>query len=222
MVLAHMRANQYQITATALASAAGYSDYAAANLQYGKFARRVCEALDFAPPNGTSGTPTFTYVLATPKKLPQQDWQWTLHPVVVEALKSIFAPGLAAQDSDPGGSFSDEVPEGPKYVEGEVAQRLIDVRERSTKARSACLDYWGTACSVCEFDAAEVYGVLASRFIHVHHLQPLSSLAEPTLTDPLQDLRPVCPNCHTALHMAEPAMSIAALRARMRRLRREG
>lgn len=222
MVSAHMHADRYQITATELARAAGYSGYATANLEYGKFAHRVCEALAFTPPVGNSGKPTFTFVLATPTKLPHNDWQWTLHPVVAEALNALTAGNTTGHRSVPGVTFPDEVPEGPKYVEGAVVQRLVNARERATEARSACLDYWGTSCAVCEIDAAEVYGVQATRFIHVHHLQPLSSLTEPTLTDAKQDLRPVCPNCHTVLHMTEPPMSIAALRTLMRRLRSEG
>jgi|GEM_PF-1110204 len=217
MVAAHVNANGHRITATELARAAGYAGYEAANLQYGKFARRVCEMLHFSPPVGNSGQPTFTYVLATPTKLPSQDWLWTLHPVVAEALRALSAGPTSTKETDV--TFPDEVPEGPKYLEGAVVQRLVNARERASEARSACLEYWGTDCAVCEIDAAEVYGIQATRFIHVHHLQPLSSLIEPTLTDAKQDLRPVCPNCHTVLHMTEPPMSIAALRTLMRRLR---
>lgn len=220
MVSAHLHANGHQITATELARAAGYAGYEAANLQYGKFARRVCELLHFSPPVGNSGAPTFTYVLGTPTKLPNQEWLWTLHSVVAEALNALNAGSAPAAEPDV--TFPDEVPEGPKYLEGAVVQRLVNARERATEARSACLEYWGTDCAVCEVDAAEVYGVQATRFIHVHHLQPLSSLIEPTLTDAKQDLRPVCPNCHTVLHMTEPPMSIAALRTLMRGLRSEG
>lgn len=219
MISAHMHSKHHQITATELARAAGYAGYEAANLQYGKFARRVCEALKFNPPIGNSGAPTFTYVLATPTKLPGQDWLWTLHAVVAEALNALDTGVGSTDNSGSNTIFPDEVPQGLMYLEGAVVQRLVNARERSTEARSACLEYWGTTCSVCEIDASEVYGVQAKRFIHVHHLQPLSSLSETTQTDPKQDLRPVCPNCHTALHMTEPPMSISALRTLMRRLR---
>lgn len=222
MVSAHLLAGRHQITATELARAAGYAGYEAANLQYGRFARRVCERLNFSPPIGNSGAPTFTYVLATPTKLPHHDWLWTLHPVVAEALNALSAASTPAEEREPTVTFPDEVPEGLHYLEGAVVQRLVNARERATEARSACLEYWGTACSVCEIDAAEVYGVQAARFIHVHHLQPLSSLTEPTITDARQDLRPVCPNCHTVLHMTVPPMSVTALRLLMRRLRSEG
>lgn len=220
MVFAHLEAEGHRISATALARAAGYVGYEAANLQYGKFARRVCELLDFVPPVGNSGGPTFTYVLATPTKLPAQDWLWTLHSVVAEALNAITSGRVAV--SEPVGTFPDEVPDGPKYMEGAVTPRLVNARERDAKARAACLEYWGTTCVVCEIDSAEVYGVKAERFIHVHHIQPLSSLIEPTMTDAKMDLRPVCPSCHTVLHMTEPPLTISGLRTLMRGLRTEG
>lgn len=89
MLEAHLRSQDYQITATELARAAGYSSYSAANLHYGMFARKVCEAIGFSPLVGNSGNQTFTYVLAKPLNLPNRDWQWTLHSVVVEALNAL-------------------------------------------------------------------------------------------------------------------------------------
>lgn len=207
------------MTATELARAAGYTSYSVANVQYGKFARRLCEFLGFHPDVGKSGSPTQTYVLAQSSKLRGDDWRWTMHPVVVEALLLYErAPGelLPAERLS---LYAGEVPEGKTYWEGAVEHRLVNARERSPVARAACLDYWGTSCSVCEMDASEAYGVEAARFIHVHHLLPLSSLTEPMLTDPKEHLRPVCPNCHVVLHMTEPPTSISELRTRLRHLR---
>lgn len=217
MLVAHLNAEEHRITATELARAAGYVGYEAANLQYGKLARRVCEALHVAPPVGNSGEPTFTYVLATSMKMPNQDWVWTLHEVVVEALQTLDSSNNSDQNDAFGPVHADEVPENPKYLEGAVIQRLVNARERDPEARAACVEYWGTTCAVCELDASEVYGIDPLRFIHVHHLQPLSTLTTPTLTDPKRDLRPVCPNCHTVLHTTQPPLSISALRDAMRK-----
>jgi 5-methylcytosine-specific restriction protein A len=54
---------------------------------------------------------------------------------------------------------------------------------------------------------------LGEGFIHVHHLKPLAQIGEQYELDPINDLRPVCPNCHAMLHRASPALSIDALRA---------
>jgi len=220
MLDAHLNAAENRITATELARAAGYAGYEAANLQYGKLARRICEALQFTPPVGNSGEPTFTYVLATSMKTPSQDWVWTLHEVVVVALQPLEPPAALDQKDEFRPVYPDEVPENPKYLEGAVIQRFVNARERDPEARAACIDYWGANCAVCEVDASAIYGVDSVRFIHVHHMQPLSSLTIPTLTDPKNDLRPVCPNCHTVLHMTQPPLSISALRDAMRRRRK--
>ena len=223
MLRAHVAAPAHQITASELARAAGYSGYEPANLQYGKFAHRICDELSLTPAIGNSGEPTYTYVLASSRKLPNSDWLWTLREVVVEAMAALESDDTPPVEVDAGPVYADEVPAaGPTYLEGAVVSRLVNARERNSDARAACLDYWGTTCVACEVDCSTIYGVDPSRFVHVHHLQPLSSLSTPTATDPKADLRPVCPNCHTVLHMTTPPMSIAALRARMRQLRGAG
>ena len=35
----------------------------------------------------------------------------------------------------------------------------------------------------------------------VHHLTPLSEIEEEYEVDPINDLRPVCPNCHAIIHL---------------------
>lgn len=46
----------------------------------------------------------------------------------------------------------------------------------------------------------------------VHHLQEISSIGEEYEVNPIEDLRPVCPNCHAMLHKRDPAYSIADLK----------
>ncbi len=222
MLRAHAISPGHRITASDLARAAGYSGYGAANLQYGKFAHRICDELRLTPKNGNSGEPTYTYVLASSRKLPDLDLEWTLHDVVVDALATLDDEEPPFDRTEDVAIYPDEVSTNPKYQEGAVSLRLVNARERDPAARVACLDYWGTTCVVCEVDFAALYGVTPSRFIHVHHLQPLSSLTTPTTTDPKTDLRPVCPNCHTALHMSNPPMSIDELRSILRRRRCTG
>lgn len=219
MLSAHLGAPNREITATQLAAATNYHNYSAANLQYGKLARKVCEYLRFAPAIGNSGEPTYTYILARSRKTSGEDWIWTMHEPVATALREMEATPSTDLTGLLLPVFPDEVPEGT-YLEGAVIQRLLNARERDRDARDACIEYWGTSCSVCEVDGQATYGVDARRFIHVHHLRPLSSLSATDMTDPINDLRPVCPSCHSVLHFETPPISIDALRSRIRQLRR--
>ena len=54
------------------------------------------------------------------------------------------------------------------------------------------------------------------RDTHVHHLNPLSSVEADYEIDPIQDLRPVCPNCHAVLHRREPPYSLDEVREFLR------
>ena len=54
--------------------------------------------------------------------------------------------------------------------------------------------------------------MLGEGFIHVHHIVPLSGLGKSYVVDPINDLRPVCPNCHAMLHKRVPPYTIDELR----------
>ena len=92
--------------------------------------------------------------------------------------------------------------------EGAKKQIIINAYERSSQARKECLDYYGTKCQVCDFDFEKVYGEIGKDFIHVHHLIELSSIGQNYNINPIEDLRPVCPNCHAMLHKKRPAYNI--------------
>jgi hypothetical protein len=86
------------------------------------------------------------------------------------------------------------------YQEGEECSYFANRYERDPKARAACIDYYKPICWVCRTDLGELYGAFMSGFIHVHHIVPLSQIGRAYEVHPLNDLRPVCPNCHAALH----------------------
>jgi len=67
-------------------------------------------------------------------------------------------------------------------------------------ARQQCIEHYGSRCSVCDFDFEQVFGERGRGFIHVHHLKPLSEIQDEYEIDPIQDLRPICPNCHAMIH----------------------
>jgi hypothetical protein len=107
----------------------------------------------------------------------------------------------------------EEVASGSAYDEGDVQQALINRYERDPAARAACVSHYGTECSVCGFDFVAVYGEVMAGFTHVHHLRLLSTVGPGYQVDPIQDLRPVCPNCHAVIHRREPPYTIEEVRA---------
>jgi len=47
----------------------------------------------------------------------------------------------------------------------------------------------------------DIYGSIGKDFIHVHHITFLSNTTGNHKIDPEKDLIPVCPNCHSMLHI---------------------
>lgn len=84
--------------------------------------------------------------------------------------------------------------------EGAKTTVTINRYERNTDARQICIDHHGCYCHVCEIDFEKVYGTVGHGFIHVHHIKPLHEINAAYIVDPINDLIPVCPNCHAMLH----------------------
>ncbi len=108
--------------------------------------------------------------------------------------------------------FPDEVDAVQTFREGAVRQVSVNAYEREPKARQKCIDYYGSSCSICGFDFGRAFGQLGKGFIHVHHLRPLSEIAEEYEIDPIKDLRPVCPNCHAMIHRRSPPFSLEEIK----------
>lgn len=71
----------------------------------------------------------------------------------------------------------------------------------------------GLRCDACGMSFAERYGRAGEGYIEAHHRVPLASLAGPT-ENRVEDLAPVCANCHRMLHR-EPSVTVEELRARL-------
>lgn len=87
--------------------------------------------------------------------------------------------------------------------------------ERDKKAREKAVEHHGCQCNVCGVDLVKIYGNIAEGFIHMHHLVPLSAIKEDYQLDPVNDLLPVCPNCHAMLHRRKPPFTPEELKALM-------
>ena len=118
--------------------------------------------------------------------------------------------------------IAEEIPmqECHSLKEGAKRQIIVNSYERNPKARQACLQHYGTVCVVCGFDYKEFYGDEFAGKIHVHHLKALSEIEGEYEVDPIEDMRPVCPNCHLALHAkaGNKPYGIDELKAKIRSL----
>jgi len=113
--------------------------------------------------------------------------------------------------------FPDEIQDEGTITEGAKHQVTVNAYERDSTARRKCIDHYGTRCFVCGFLFESVYGEVAKDFIHVHHLRPLSEIGSEYAVNPVEDLRPVCPNCHAVLHLRKPAFSVEEVMAFFRK-----
>jgi 5-methylcytosine-specific restriction protein A len=114
-------------------------------------------------------------------------------------------------------SYPDDVPE--TFFEGAKKQIFVCIYERNKNARDKCIDHYGCLCAVCEIDFEKTYGDLGKDFIHVHHIVAISDIGKEYELDPINDLRPICPNCHSMAHRRNPALSIDDLRLIIQRNR---
>jgi 5-methylcytosine-specific restriction protein A len=110
---------------------------------------------------------------------------------------------------------TEEVPHPERFAEGAMRRITVNAYERQPAARAQCIEHYKAVCVVCDFRFEDVYGDIGRDFIHVHHLVPLHTIGRRYQVDPIEDLRPVCPNCHAMLHTEEPPLEIDALRARI-------
>lgn len=114
-------------------------------------------------------------------------------------------------------TLAEEVKAPFRLTEG--AQRIIAVNayERDPTARALCVEHHGTTCAACGLDLRTVYGRTAEGLIHVHHLKPLSDIGHAYRVDPVNDLIPVCPNCHAVIHRHDPPYTIRQIRSMIAR-----
>ena len=164
----------------------------------------------------------FDTILAPEDRLPVEDLKATIPGVIWDRLQGSgvqvdprYEEELEQLWADHCGSVACHSPEeefAQQYAEGRPMQVWVNRYERSPIARRACIAHHGTTCLVCGLNFEVMYGPKGKDFIHVHHLDPLGSLAKAHMVDPIRDLRPVCPNCHSMLHTSSPPIEIPVLK----------
>ena len=110
--------------------------------------------------------------------------------------------------------FPDEIREDEevKYPEGGRKKVTVNAYERNPEAREKCIEHYGPTCRVCDFNFGKAYGDKYKRFIHIHHIKPVSKMPKRYEVDPVKDLIPVCPNCHAVIHYGNKTLSIEAVK----------
>lgn len=132
---------------------------------------------------------------------------WKLSAAGVERAKALPVAWFG------GITYPDDI--NTDIVEG--ARTVINVNsfERNPKARQQCIDHYGCYCFVCGFNFVKFYGPRGDNYIHVHHIVPLSNIGQSYIVNPVNDLRPICPNCHAMVHRTDPPCSLEELRSQI-------
>lgn len=171
-------------------------------------AKALTKAVGVPPPKRSNGTSRWWHVVAEGRYSHDRSrFLWKLRPALRDA---VVAAGLHSMDAEP----VDPTELGEtRLFEGSIKIVRVNAYERNPVARRRCIEHYGAVCSVCDVEMASVYGSLAEGVIHVHHLRPISECGgDDYQVDPIEELRPVCPNCHVVLHLRRPPFSIDELR----------
>src|SRR5437879_4518469 len=138
----------------------------------------------------------------------QENWNWESFNSDVETILKngrhidTWSCGTTKKISPDDRFFLVKLGKEPKGIiaSGWVRTSTVNYYERDSQAREVCINHFGLRCRVCKMDFEETYGDIGRGFIHVHHLKPLHEIGKEYKLKPLDDLRPVCPNCHAMLH----------------------
>lgn len=104
-------------------------------------------------------------------------------------------------------SFPDEIEE-TVYVEGAVRKVIVNAYERDPNARRKCIEHYGNRCYICDFSFKDQFGDQATSGIHVHHENPIAMIKKEYIIDPINEMKPVCPNCHAFIHSKKPPFTV--------------
>ena len=98
----------------------------------------------------------------------------------------------------------------------EGARRTIQVNryERDKKNREKAIKEHGVRCFGCDIKMEEMYGKIARGFIEIHHVKPISTVPERYQPN-IDDLVPLCPNCHAVVHLNRKRSPISIAKLKM-------
>jgi 5-methylcytosine-specific restriction protein A len=198
--------------------ASGYIESAPFLTKHFKRGKKVmnCVNIEFEVLLNPEKDPILSIDILNTGKLSKQ-YTWTpqasgikINPEITEELEAVWFDFLATQKIRYNPFIVDKTPVA--FIEGTPYQLTLSRYERNPFARKVCLDHYGFACSVCDFNFQNVYGDLGREFIHVHHLTQVAKVGKKYQVDPIKDLRPICPNCHAMVHRQKEAISLEELK----------
>ena len=128
-----------------------------------------------------------------------------------KSLKRVGGNWYASDDAL-GNLIPEEIETPEQFIEGASKTVSVNTYERNSEARAKCIEHHGYKCAVCNFDFEVFYGAIGKNYIHVHHIVPLSEIGKEYELNPIEDLIPVCPNCHAIIHRTIPALTVAQLK----------
>ena len=131
-----------------------------------------------------------------------------IKPDIVDELEALWFDFLTTQDIRHNPFVPTDTDDQKVYSEGTPNQVSITRYERNPYARQKCIDHYGLSCVVCDFNFEDTYGQAGKDFIHVHHLTQVATVGDTYTIDPIKDLRPVCPNCHSIIHRQKTPYTI--------------
>lgn len=99
--------------------------------------------------------------------------------------------------------------------EGAIVRLEVNRYERSPANRAAAIAAHGAFCHACGFDFGKFYGRVGDGFIEVHHRTPVSRIGSGYVVNPIEDLVPLCSNCHQIVHREDPPTPPERLRAQL-------
>src|SRR5690606_16292817 len=93
-----------------------------------------------------------------------------------------------------------EISNQSAFNEGFRREIVVNKRERDPKLVKKAREYYGTQCYACGFDFGSFYGEHREGFIEIHHKKPVSQMEDEGETTLLEDVVPLCSNCHRMIH----------------------
>lgn len=197
---------RFESTGKMTAIALGYKHHAPLNRIIPTFSKKILKKhTSVKIPERDDGTKRLWHIPFLGSEEPG-GFNWILRPELVEALDDRFS---SRNEED---SFENEERENQIHLEGTITTVTLNRYERSRGARRRCLERHGYVCVTCGFDFEKKYGPIGKGKIQVHHKTPISNIGKEYVVDAINDLAPVCANCHMIIHSKSTPFTIEELK----------
>lgn len=109
--------------------------------------------------------------------------------------------------------YDENYDENLVIIEGSKQRKNVQIYERSRKLREVAINHYRQnghlKCCVCSFDYYTYYGERGRGFIEIHHQKPIFQYEDEDMNmfikRALQNVVPVCSNCHRMIHRVKNA-----------------